>query len=344
MFDLKWPWSKPETRSIDYSSAVVNSILSAAQGNQVDPRTGSGAQLAASWLGKALAGVELTPIRSAAAFDPTDLQPLARDLILSGQSLWLLKDGRWLHCHPQAEEIKVVPGRPEAWIYRLQVGDASIRAPGSRVLNVRWMESPVTSGQGIAPVDTIFARFAAALERGLLGEASGSSGYLLGLPRSQSDDFDALAERVKSLRGGLFAYEKTDSSYSESGGREKALGSDVSRIGLNPPTSLVELWKVATGQTLEACGVPGSLILGTLEGAASREALRRCRVLTLEPIMKQVVKELSKCVQPHKFRFTGDLANDLTSRARAFASLVKGGGMALDQAAAVSGVLQEEEN
>ena len=343
MFDLKWPWSKPETRSIDYSAALVSGILSAAQGNQVDPRQGSGAQLAASWIGKGLSGVELTPIRNAAAFDPCDLQSLARDLILSGQSLWLLKDGRWLHCHPQAEEIRVVPGRPESWLYRLSLLDTSVRAPGSSVLNVRWMESPVTPGRGESPVNNDFARFAAAVERGLLGEASGSSGYLLGLPRSQSDDFDALAERIKNLRGGLFAYEKSENSYPESG-RESALGSDISRIGLNPPTSLVELWKVATGQTLEACGVPGSLILGTLGGSAAREALRRCRVLTLEPIMKQLIKELSKCVQPHKFRFTGDLANDLTSRARAFASLVKGGGMALDQAAAVSGVLQEEEN
>ena len=341
MFDLKWPWSKPEVRAIDYSAAVVNSILAQAQGGTVDARTGSGAQLAASWLGKALAGVELTPIRSAAAFDPTDLQPLARDLILSGQSLWLLKDGRWLHCHPQAEEIRVVPGRPESWLYRLSLLDTSVRVPGSRVLHVRWMESPGNPGQGIAPVDTNFARFAAALERGLLGEASGSSGYLLGLPRSQSDDFDALAERVKSLRGGLFAYEKTDSSYSESGGREKALGSDVSRIGLNPPTSLVELWKVATGQTLEACGVPGSLILGTPEGMASREALRRCRVLTLEPILKILARELSKCGQPHKFRFGGDLANSLTDRARSFTSLVKGG-MSLADASAASGILLEE--
>ena len=153
-------------------------------------RQGSGAQLAASWIGRALAGVELTPIRNAAAFDPCDLQPLARDLILSGQSFWLLKDGRWLHCHPQAEEIRVVPGRPESWLYRLSILDTSIGAPGSSELHVRWTESPVNPGQGISPLDSDFARFAAALERSLLGEVSGSSGYLLGLPQSQTDDFD----------------------------------------------------------------------------------------------------------------------------------------------------------
>ena len=319
---------------------MVANLLAQAQGGTVDARTGSGAQLASGWIGRALAGVELIPIRSAAAFDPCDLRPLARDLILSGQSLWLLKDGRWLQCHPQAEEIRVVPGRPESWLYRLSLLDTSIRAPGSRVLHLRWTESPVNPGHGIAPVDTNFARFAAQLESGLLGEACGSSGYLLGLPQSQSGDFDALAERVKNLRGNLFAYEKSENRYPESG-RETPLGKDVARIGIDPPQTLSTLWSLATGMTLEACGVPQGLILGKLEGTAAREALRRARVTTLEPVMKQISKELAKCGQPHRFKFTGDLANSLTDRARSFASLVKAG-MPLDQAAATSGVLQEE--
>ena len=343
MSDWRWPWSKePEARAIDYSDAVVAHVLSVAQGNQVDARQGSGAQLAASWIGRALAGVELSPIRNAAAFDPTDLQPLARDLILSGQSLWLLRDRRWIQAHPQAE-IRVFPGRPESWIYRLQIGDASVRAPGSRVLHIRWAESPANPGQGISPVDTNFGRFAAALERGLLGEAQSSSGYLLGLPRSQETDFTAMTQRIKKLAGGLFVYERADSSYLDAGQKEKPLGQDGARIGIDPPASLSTLWSLATGMTLEACGVPQGLILGKLEGTASRESLRRARVLTLEPILKQVVKELAKCGQPHRFRFLGDLANDLTSRARAFASLTKSG-MPLAEAAAVSGVLREEED
>ena len=69
----------------------------------------------------------------------------------------------------------------------------------------------------------------------------------------------------------------------------------MARIGIDPPQTLAALWTLATGMVVESCGVPQGLILGKLEGTASRESLRRARVTVLEPILKQISKELQKC-------------------------------------------------
>ena len=338
MSKWRWPWSKPEARSVNYSDAVVDHILAQARGGYVAASSGSGARLAAGWIGRSLAGVRLEPVGTAAAFAPTDLLPLARDLILQGQSLWLLREGRWVQAHPQAE-IMVAPGRPESWLYRLQIGDKTTLAPGSRVIHVRLAEHPAQPGQGLSPIDNDFGRFAAALESSLMGEAQTSTGYLLGLPQSQTEDFNAMVQKIKGLAGGLFAYERMDKTQPEM--REKPIGQDVARLGFDPPTSLESLWAAATGMVMESCGVPAKLILGALEGTAAREALRRCRVTVLEPILQFVARELAKCGQPHQFKFSGEWSNDLGIRARSFAALVKGG-MAIEKAAAISGVLNED--
>ena len=344
MSKWSWPWSQPEKRaSINYTDTVAANILAQAQGGQVDGRTGSGAQAACGLIGRTLSSVELTPIRGATRFDEEHLQPLSRDALFYGQALFLLRDQRWIRCHPQAE-IKVVHGKPEEWVYRLQVGEDSVTASGSRIIHIKWASDPSTPAQGISPLTGTFARFAAQLESVLLGEARSSSGYLVGVPRSQETDFSAMTARIKTLSGGLFAYERSDSSYLEGGQKERPLGQDLQRIGIDPPQTLSTLWTLATSMTVESCGVPAGLLLEKLQGVGAREAMRRLRVATLEPLMKQVSRELHKCGQPHRFRFGADLTNSLTDKARTFASLVKGG-MPIEQAVSVSGVLnQEEEN
>ena len=172
-----------------------------------------------------------------------------------------------------------------------------------------------------------------------MGEVKGPNGYIAGIPQSAQGDFEAVSAKVKALQGGLFLYEKMQPTYQETG-TPKPIGSDLSRIGFDPPQSLAGLWTAATMQTIEACGIPGGLILGKVEGTAAREALRRARVVTLEPVMRLIARELGKTRNPHSFKFSGDLANDLTSRARAFAAMVKAG-MGLPEAAAASGILQE---
>ena len=71
---------------------------------------------------------------------------------------------------------------------------------------------------------------------------------------------------------------------------------------------------------------------------AARESLRRLRVVTLQPLMVMITNELAKAGAPHSFKFSGDLSNDLSTRARSFNALVRGG-MSIDAAVAATGLL-----
>ena len=82
--------------------------------------------------------------------------------------------------------------------------------------------------------------------------------------------------------------------------------------------------------------------MGKQEGMGARESLRRFKVVSLQPLMASIVAELAKAGAPHSFKFTGDLSNDLSTRARSFSALVRGG-MPLAEATAVSGLLIQED-
>ena len=334
-----WSWRKPEERSSVYSDAIISQIMAAAELSHVNPREGSAARLAADWLGRALSAVELTPLEGGAPFAPVDLQKVGRELVLYGQSLFLLENRRWTPCHPLAE-IRTF-GPPATWLYTLQIGEQTVRAIGADILNIRFSEDHNRPGKGVPPIATAIARFASALESQLESESKTTTGYLLSLPQGQTSDFDKMADRIKRLRGKLFTYERGGSNYSETG-PEKGIGQDIKRLGFTPPVSLESLWRSASSMVLESCGIPSSLIFSSGEGTAKREDLRRCRTLCLEPILRNVGAELAKTGNAHQWRFSGDLANSLTDKARSFASLTRGG-MSLSDSAAASGILNQED-
>ena len=79
------------------------------------------------------------------------------------------------------------------------------------------------------------------------------------------------------------------------------------------------------------------------EGTGQREGFRRLLHSTVMPLAKIVSEELTlKFETPISLSFDGLFAADLAGRARAFQSLV-GGGMAVEKAAALAGLLQAEE-
>ena len=94
----------------------------------------------------------------------------------------------------------------------------------------------------------------------------------------------------------------------------------------------------AFDRTLAACGLNPGLFSSTGDGTRMREGLRQFHLGTVLPIAKMIEAELrAKLETDISLRF--DLyATDLAGRAQAFAKLVAGG-MELDRAAAVSGIL-----
>ena len=117
---------------------------------------------------------------------------------------------------------------------------------------------------------------------------------------------------------------------------------EAKRIGADPPAALIEQLSVATAEVYAACGV-NPAIFRDAQGTAGREAWRQVLFGLIAPLGRLVQHELQiKLDAPdlqlawHELR-----ASDISGRARAFQSLV-GGGMDVQQAATLSGVLSPD--
>ena len=100
MFERWWKRADPpEVRS--YEDGVISQILAAAGGSSAPATSGTAAALAAGWIGRVLSTVRLTPDAGALPFPSPSLADVGRDLVLSGQSLWLLDPAGWRHCLPR---------------------------------------------------------------------------------------------------------------------------------------------------------------------------------------------------------------------------------------------------
>ena len=91
---------------------------------------------------------------------------------------------------------------------------------------------------------------------------------------------------------------------------------------------------------LSACGIPVSLATDA-DGTSQRESWRRFVMGAVEPLLEIVKEELEAKLETRiAFDLTGLWAHDLQGRAVAFQKMIAGG-MALDEAVAVSGLAIE---
>ena len=114
------------------------------------------------------------------------------------------------------------------------------------------------------------------------------------------------------------------------------------RLGANPPATLATLRRDAAQAVLSACDVPVELVTPG-DGTGQREAWRRFLHGTVSPLANLVVTELVAKLDTPSLTLSFDklFASDLSGRARAFQSLVNGG-MAVDQAAGLAGLLVDD--
>ena len=125
-------------------------------------------------------------------------------------------------------------------------------------------------------------------------------------------------------------------------GRSVSREYEPRRLGANPPPGLISQAELASREVFAACGVPYSLFAERGDGTAQRESYRRLLHATIVPLAEIAGEELSeKFETPIALSFDRLFARDLSGRARAFQSLV-GGGMDVEKAAALAGLMEGE--
>ena len=358
---MRWPWQRQaETRgAAPYTDAIVSAILArAGGGGSADAGTTGAVEAAASLAARAFASAKLTP--EAPGVTPLVLSTIGREIVRRGECLFVIDvDADGLRLWPSNSWDITGGVAPQSWTYRVDLAapdsTRSVVAPAAGVVHVRAYVEPSAPWRGISPLTgaASTARLLAETEAALADESSGARGYVLPMPQGPAGDdeedgetADPLADLqrdIGALKGKTVLVETAAAGWGE--GRSAAPQADWKprRIGADPPDSLRQLRLDAEMTVLGASGTPVELIAAKSDGAAVREAWRRYAHAFLQPVGQIVAAELAdKLERPGlALDFSALFASDIAGRARAFSSMVNGG-MDVDKAAALSGLLAGE--
>ena len=336
--------NRPETRA-GYTDAIVEALLKEATGGTTASVASLGVTEACAGLwGRSFASATVTPSNMAtAALTPAVLEAIGRRLLLFGEAVYeiTVEDGGVRLVEASSWEIE----ERAQWLYRSEFstpeGTYTRALSADRVLHPRIGASSKRPWQGQSPIPSSTAKLAAVLETKLTQEVGGPVGNVLPLPHKGS--VTALQADIDKLAGRTVLVESTAAGF---GDKEAAPKTDwlSRRIGAAPPESMIGLRKDVQASILAACGCPGSL-LERSDGTLAREEMRRFLHSTISPAARVVADELAvKLDTPGlAFDFSELFASDLSGRARAFQSMV-GGGMDVGKAAALAGLMVDDDN
>ena len=239
---------------------------------------------------------------------------------------------------------------PATWAYRLDLAGPSAyttRAslPAAAVVHPRYQVDPQRPWRGIGPLQsaTLAGKLSAETVAALADAESGPRGSVLPLPVDGDDPtVTALKADIRTLAGKVAFVESVRTMHPGAGANAPRDDWQTKRIGANPPAAEVDLFTASSMEVLNACGIPPSLF-AVGEGTAQRgESFRRMLHSTIQPLGRLVSGELSEKLDAEiSLSFDTLFAADLSGRARAFQSMVKGG-MDVAKAAALAGLMEAE--
>ena len=347
---MKWPFgNKLETRQdTSYTDTLVGLLVARAQGKSLAvPSATAALEACAGTVGRGFAASEVSgPDSLAKALTPGTLELIGRSLIRLGEVVFLIDT--------QAGKLRLIPAEthdveggpfPEEWTYNLTLGGPSKTVthdlvPAASVLHFKFAVDAATPWRGNGPiaVANLAGKLSAETVTALANESSGPVGRLLGIPVDGEDaTVQALKADIANAKGKVALLEAGDWN----AGPDAKVSLRTERFGAEPPASLVQLVTIASQEVYSACGLNSGLWGGS-QAAAVREAWRLCLFGVLSPLGKKVESELQDKLEDTVTLSWQELrASDLSGRARAFQSMV-GGGMAVDKAVAVAGLMVED--
>ena len=348
---MKWPWQsdKLETRAENsYTDVLVAALVSRAQGKTLAiPSATAALESCAGAVGRGFMAAEVMGRPMVAeALTPDCLEMVGRTLIRRGEMVYLidLEGGRLRLLPADIWDVNGGPS-PDSWEYRVTLSGPSRTlthdhvSPDS-VLHFRYASDATRPWRGNSPLEiaSLAGKLSAETARQLGEESSGPVGRLLGLPVDGADPtVIALRKDIAEMAGRVAMVETGDWDNAGAG----AVDLETKRFGAEPPQPLVNLLDVASREVVSACGFhPALFQVGP--AAAIREAWRLALFGVVSPLGRKVETELQAKLDPSiKLGWQELRASDLSGRARAFQSMV-GGGMAVQEAIAISGLMVED--
>ena len=341
-----------------YTEAVVQALIESATGDALTADATAAVEVASGFWARAFATATVEPD----IVPPWVLATIGRDLVRQGESLWLVDvAGGELELLPVAAHQVEGGHRRNTWTYRVQVNSpsnsqTSTSHPATSIVHCMYSSRRSMPWVGVSPLTwaTDTAQALGRSEQRMKEEAGTPTGYVMPSPQEAGDTddgqgglfdpFATLRTRLGKLAGKLLIVQSMQTGFGE--GRAAAPQSEWTprRLGANPPESLLQLREQMKDGILAACGIPPALA-GSSQGSqqAARENWRQFLHGTIQPVSVMVRDELRHKLNNPELSISFDrlFASDLQGRARAFQSMV-GGGMDVEKAAALSGLMEAE--
>ena len=342
---MKWPWSRPEVRSANFSDQVISQILSSAGGSS-DGGALAAIEASARLWGSGLASATVKPSNIAlAAITPTILDSIGRNLCRVGESLFMLdvRQGK-VSLTPCGQWTVHGNDDPASWIYRLTLSGPDstrmITLPSASVVHFRYSPHPSRPWAGRGPLTLALDTFRVAglLESASAGELSFTQKQVLS-PRRNPGDYapvDTLGpETIQKIVDAFSKHVSSDAF---------VIPADVQaqRLGPEPPDSFALLRDRFESSIYSSCGIPPALLAAQATGTALRESFRQVLHSLLKPLGAIIAEELRAKLDPAAdLDFSELRAGDIVGTSRALGSLVKAG-LTPQAAAAIVGLNDDE--
>ena len=343
------PFSAFEKREEgNYADAVINAILSKAQGKSLAiPSATAALEMCAGTVGRSFASAEASGRAGVvAALTPDCLELIGRALVRQGEIVFLIDtSGGMLKLLPaQSHDVDGDPD-PDSWVYSVTLGGPSRThthdaVPATSVLHFKYASDPSRPWRGNSPlgIASLAGKLSSETVNALANESSGPVGSIFLTPRDGDEStMNLLRGDIGKARGQLLLMESGD--WGDSGAQ--VMDGTAKRFGAMPPPGLVTLQSTATSEVISACGFNPSLFL-TGPAAAIREAWRLALFGVVAPLGRKVESELSAKLGDVTLGWQELKASDLSGRARAFQSMV-GGGMSIPEAVSVAGLMVDDD-
>ena len=331
-----------------FTDAFIAALtLTAAGSSPGNPSALGALEVASGFYARAFAAAVVSPKNNfTRSLTAPVLALMARDMIRRGESIHLIElDGAGVRLTPAGSWDIQGGADPRSWWVRCDLfgpsGNVTRFVPHEAVIHCRYAVDPGRPYIGISPLSwaSATATLASNLELRLGEEAGAPVGAILPVPVGTKRD--EMSADLAAMKGHSTLAETTQDGGGDPTQRPSKDWAQQ-RIGADPPTALGALREQSEMSVLAACGVSPSLV-SPKDGTAQRESYRRFLFGSVLPLARLVEVELSeKLGQDVSLNFDSLSASDLTGRARAFASLVKGG-MDISRAAGLAGLLSEDD-
>ena len=307
---------------------------------------------------------------------PAVLFHIAETIITRGE-VFLFIDPRDLSLIPAPYAFVEMGGyNPSGWQFRLNLAGPSANTDmlvgQDAVLHIQWAADYTQPWVGVNPFDHAAGQAALRYEKALSADGAAPVLQFLSIPQSIANPaIEATAQRDNeaAVRKELQdAYNSTLSGIRRAEGGGLTIGSSFKgtqprggspfsqsdaaayagnaraddkpiRWGPEPHAQMMAAYTQAATTALSACNIPPGLILGGLDGSASKEQYRQFYLTGLQSLAGLVEAEVRRKLGPVELVFDKLQAADIQARSRAYKGFIDAG-MSSDDALKLVGLME----